>query len=104
MKIMDRVIRKYFVEVRRALAAHRKPSSKATIGRDSLSEDRSRRRPCPRPGRHRVRCARPMVISSIGSIPRPIEGIPTKGELYHYDSWDTGEVHGLPGVFGSATC
>jgi hypothetical protein len=42
----------------------------------------------------------PMVISSIGSIPRPIEGIPTKGELYHYDSWDTGEVHGLPGVFG----
>ena len=30
----------------------------------------------------------------------PIEGIPTKGELYHYDSWDTGEVHGLPGVFG----
>jgi ferredoxin--NADP+ reductase len=41
-----------------------------------------------------------MVISSIGSIPRPIEGIPTKGELYYYDSWDTGEVHGLPGVFG----
>ncbi len=42
----------------------------------------------------------PLVVSSIGSIPRPIEGIPTKGELYHYDSWDTGEVHGLPGVFG----
>jgi len=41
-----------------------------------------------------------MVISSIGSIPKPIEGIPTRGELYHYDSWDTGEVHGLPGVFG----
>jgi len=41
-----------------------------------------------------------MVISSIGSIPRPIDGIPTKGELYHYDNWDTGEVHGLPGVFG----
>lgn len=41
-----------------------------------------------------------LVISSIGSIPRPIEGIPTKGELYHYESWDTGEVHGLPGVFG----
>jgi hypothetical protein len=41
-----------------------------------------------------------LVISSIGSIPKPIDGIPTKGELYHYDSWDTGEVHGLPGVFG----
>jgi NADPH-dependent glutamate synthase beta subunit-like oxidoreductase len=42
----------------------------------------------------------PLVISSIGSIPKPIEGVPTRGELYHYDSWDTGEVHGLPGVFG----
>ena len=41
-----------------------------------------------------------LVISSIGSIPKPIEGVPTKGELYHYDDWDTGEVHGLPGVFG----
>jgi hypothetical protein len=41
-----------------------------------------------------------MVISSIGSIPKPIEGVPVKGELYHYDSWETGEVHGLPGVFG----
>lgn len=42
----------------------------------------------------------PMVISSIGSIPRPIDGIPTKGELYHFENWDTGEVHDLPGVFG----
>lgn len=42
----------------------------------------------------------PMVISSIGSIPKPIEGVPTKGELYHYDNWDTGEVHERPGVFG----
>jgi NADPH-dependent glutamate synthase beta subunit-like oxidoreductase len=41
-----------------------------------------------------------MVISSIGSIPKPIEGVPTKGELYHYDSWETGQLHGLPGVFG----
>ena len=42
----------------------------------------------------------PMVISSIGSIPKPIEGIPTKGELYHFENWDTGELHELPGVFG----
>ena len=41
-----------------------------------------------------------LVVSSIGSIPKPIDGTPTKGELYHYDSWDTGEVNGLPGVFG----
>ncbi|HSN83878.1 MAG TPA: FAD-dependent oxidoreductase [Polyangiales bacterium] len=41
-----------------------------------------------------------MVISSIGSVPRPIEGIPIQGELYYFSSWETGEVHGLPGVFG----
>lgn len=41
-----------------------------------------------------------MVISSIGSIPRPIAGIPLRGELYYFDSWDSGQVHGLPGVFG----
>ncbi|MDH3200995.1 MAG: hypothetical protein OEM15_08900 [Myxococcales bacterium] len=42
----------------------------------------------------------PMVISSIGSIPKPIEGIPTRGELYYFENWETGELHDLPGVFG----
>lgn len=42
----------------------------------------------------------PLVISSIGSVPQPIPGIPMKGELYDYVDWDTGEVRGMPGVFG----
>jgi len=42
----------------------------------------------------------PVVISSIGSIPLAIPGIPMKGELIDFASWDTGEVNGLPGVFG----
>lgn len=42
----------------------------------------------------------PMVVSSIGSVPRPIKGVPMKGELIHFDDWDTGEVNGLPRVFG----
>ncbi len=42
----------------------------------------------------------PLVISSIGSIPRPIPGVPTKGELYDYTDWTTGALRGLPGVFG----
>jgi ferredoxin/flavodoxin---NADP+ reductase len=41
-----------------------------------------------------------MVISSIGSVPRPIAGIPIRGELYLFESWETGKVQGLPGVFG----
>jgi ferredoxin--NADP+ reductase len=42
----------------------------------------------------------PMVISSIGSIPEPVKGIPMKGEFYTYKSWDTGELAGFPGVYG----
>lgn len=42
----------------------------------------------------------PMVISSIGSIPYEIKGIPMKGEFYTYKSWDTGELAGFDGVYG----
>ena len=42
----------------------------------------------------------PMVVASIGSIPRGIKGVPMKGELIDFKDWDTGEVNGLPHVFG----
>ena len=42
----------------------------------------------------------PMVISSIGSIPYPVKGIPMKGEFYTYSNWDTGELNGFPGCYG----
>ncbi len=42
----------------------------------------------------------PLVVSSIGSIPLPILGLPMKGELYDFANWDTGEVTGMEGVFG----
>jgi ferredoxin/flavodoxin---NADP+ reductase len=41
-----------------------------------------------------------LVVSSIGSVPEPIPGIPTKGELYDYAEWSTGEVRGLTAVYG----
>ncbi len=47
---------------------------------------------------HDVRAG--LIVSSIGSVPEPIEGIPTKGELYDYADWSTGQVRGLPNVFG----
>ncbi|MDD9965102.1 MAG: hypothetical protein OXR73_02680 [Myxococcales bacterium] len=47
---------------------------------------------------HEVRA--PLVISSIGSVPAITEGLPMKGELIDFADWDTGEVRGLPGVFG----
>ena len=45
-----------------------------------------------------------LVISSIGSIPELIPGLPAKGELYLWKDWETGEldaagdVHGLGNV------
>jgi NADPH-dependent glutamate synthase beta subunit-like oxidoreductase len=100
VKIMDRVIRKYFVKFEELS----RPVETIVEG-DQLTGIRFQKTEVV-DGRVRglegtefdVPAA--MVVSSIGSIPKPIEGIPTKGELYHYDSWDTGEVHGLPGVFG----
>ena len=41
-----------------------------------------------------------MSVSSIGSIPHEIKGVPMKGEFYRYKSWETGEVDGLQGVYG----
>ena len=41
-----------------------------------------------------------MVISSIGSIPEPIEGIPMEWNTYDIKNEETGEVNGLDNVFG----
>ena len=43
----------------------------------------------------------PYVISSIGSIPEPIEGIETKGELFRFTDWDLGRLDGHPNVFSA---
>jgi len=39
------------------------------------------------------------VISSIGSIPEPIAGIPMKGELFEFSDWDLGRLSDYPSVF-----
>ncbi len=41
------------------------------------------------------------VISSIGSIPEPIEGVPMKGELYGYSDWDLGRLPDFPTLFAA---
>ncbi|HLU47429.1 MAG TPA: hypothetical protein VK116_05070 [Planctomycetota bacterium] len=42
----------------------------------------------------------PLVVGSIGSIPEPIPGIPTRGELYDFDDWERGTLRGLERVYG----
>jgi NADPH-dependent glutamate synthase beta subunit-like oxidoreductase len=41
------------------------------------------------------------VISSIGSIPEPIEGIETRGELFRFVDWNLGRLEGYPTVFSA---
>jgi ferredoxin--NADP+ reductase len=41
----------------------------------------------------------PAIISSIGSIPEPIEGIEMHGELFDFKNWDVGKLEGYPTVF-----
>lgn len=43
----------------------------------------------------------PYVVSSIGSIPEPIPGVPMRGELFDFEDWDLGRLTGLPTVFGA---
>jgi hypothetical protein len=39
------------------------------------------------------------VVSSIGSIPEAIPGIPMKGELFAFTDWDVGRLDGFPSLF-----
>lgn len=49
----------------------------------------------------RVEIRAPQFISSIGSIPEPLEGIEMKGELYAYEDWDTGRMSAYPTLFSA---
>jgi NADPH-dependent glutamate synthase beta subunit-like oxidoreductase len=41
-----------------------------------------------------------LIVSSIGSVPMATPGLPMKGELIDFASWDTGLVRGFDNVFG----
>ena len=100
VKIMDRVERKYLVNFK---GLHR-PIKILTEGNKLVGLRFARTqivdgRPQDIIGES-VDIATKQVISSIGSVPSPIAGVPTKGELYDFADWTTGEIKGLPGVFG----
>jgi NADPH-dependent glutamate synthase beta subunit-like oxidoreductase len=42
-----------------------------------------------------------LVVSAIGSIPEPIEGIPMRGETYRVKDIHTGELEGLEGIYAA---
>jgi ferredoxin/flavodoxin---NADP+ reductase len=46
------------------------------------------------------RCESSLIVSSIGSVPEPIAGLPKCGELIDFSDPATGAVRGLEGVYG----
>ncbi len=43
----------------------------------------------------------PLVVSSIGSIPEPLRGIPQRGEFYDYEEPEVGKLRGYRNVFST---
>jgi NADPH-dependent glutamate synthase beta subunit-like oxidoreductase len=100
IKIMDRVQRKYlvrFVELASPVAPIEEAGRLAGLVFQKNRFVDGKLEPIPG---ERLEARAPMIVSSIGSIPQAIPGVPTKGELYDYADWVTGELHDLPGVFG----
>jgi ferredoxin/flavodoxin---NADP+ reductase len=99
-KVMDKVIEKYLVRFQPNLAP-----LEPLIEGDRLVGMRFQRtrtvdgKLAPIPG-ETLDVRSNFVVSSIGSIPAPLPGVPMKGELIDFESWDTGRVRGLPHVFG----
>jgi ferredoxin--NADP+ reductase len=100
VRIMEKLIRKYLVHVEECCV----PIAPIEDG-DRLA-GLVFRRTAVEDGRPRevegsdFEARAPLVVSSIGSLPQPIEGIPIKGNLYEFDSVERGVLHGVNGVFG----
>jgi len=56
-------------------------------------------KPVPVPGSEET-VRTDLVISSIGSLPEGIAGLPTRGNHYRWEDWDIGKLDGYEGVFG----
>lgn len=99
-KLMDKVIEKYLVRFQPNLA----PLETIVEGDRLVGLRFQRTRTADRklvnvPG-ETLDVRSPMIVSSIGSIPAQVAGLPMKGELIDFEDWDSGKVRGLPNVFG----
>ena len=104
VKIMKRVMQKYLVRFEGCLSPVEAIVEEGEEGGElrGLRFQKNRvedGRFVPVPG-ELVSIRAPMVLSSIGSIPEPLQGVPLRGELYDFADWETGEIRGLPRVYG----
>jgi len=100
VKILDKVLRRYLV--------HFEPN---TVVADVLVEDARLaglvlRRTRSEGGRlvevpgSELTLRSELVVSSIGSLPEPLPGVPMLREVYAFRDWETGELDGERGIYG----
>ena len=97
-KIMDKVTRKFFVRLESNAAPIRAIDEDGTLAgivfqRTEIVDGR-----VIKIEGSEFEARSKQVISSIGSIPLPIDGVPMKGELYQWENWDEGQL--IEGVYG----
>lgn len=99
-KLMDKVIEKYLVNFapNHALSAPIIEDDRL-VGLEFQRTETIAGKLVMRPD-DKVAVRSKLIISSIGSIPQPIEGLPNRGELIDFESFDNGKVRGFDNVFG----
>ncbi len=100
VKLVERVVRKYRVNIEpctvaRSCIVEQGMLKGLVFERSEIVEGKVRVQP---ESSFDVRA--PLIVSSIGSIPRPIAEIPMTGELYQFANRETGELADHPGVYG----
>lgn len=100
VKILEKVMRRYFVGFEpNAVAAGVLVEDERLAGlvfRRTRTEDG---RVVEIPGSEfEVRTEQ--VVSSIGSLPEPLPGVPMQRDVYAFRDWDTGELDAERGIFG----
>lgn len=99
-KLMDRVVDKFFVKTSFNSVPKRVVLENGKVaGLEVVSSRTEGRRVVEEPGTERV-LPTTQIVSSIGSVPRAIPGLPFKGEFYEWADWDHGVMAELDGVFG----
>lgn len=98
-KILDRVMSRYLVEVETLASPTR------TLAEDGRLVGLAFRRNAIEDGRvvgtdEEFEIRSGLTVSSIGSLPELIDGIPMKGELYDFVDEETGALRDRAGVFG----
>jgi ferredoxin/flavodoxin---NADP+ reductase len=98
-KLLQNFLDKYRLQVMdRAIAVGYRTERERLAGLRLAAVEIKDEGPVPVPESHEDYPS-PLVVSSIGSVPEPIQGVQMNGSLYRIRNLQTGELEGLEGVF-----